>query len=102
MFGAGHDLEKSSTTDVITKDLTLRFSLTGFSGEVQRITNASAMMAFAFSSLSIDLRPAAIEALRILQRDLRNAKPRVSDAPTRLHLAQLDREIEQILKIRGS
>ena len=90
--------------DVIRRDLQKRYLelLTGFSGEVQRITNASAMMAFAFSSLSIDLRPAAIEALRDLQRDIRNAKPRVSDAPTRLHLAQLDREIEQILKIRGS
>lgn len=76
--------------------------LKGFSGEVQRVTNMTSFVAFSMSELSIDLRPAAVQALRDLQADIRGARPRVTDIPTRLHLAHLDREIEQILKIRGS
>jgi hypothetical protein len=76
--------------------------LKAFTGDVQRFSNFNQMMASAFSSFSIDLRAASVDALRTLQRDTRAAVPRAADKPTRLHLAQLDREIEQILKIRGS
>lgn len=76
--------------------------LKAFTGDVQRFSTLSQMIASMFSSFSIDLRAAAVDALRGLQRDVRAAAPRATDRPTRLHLLQLDREIEQILKIRGS
>lgn len=76
--------------------------LKAFSGEIQRFESFGQLLAFVFSSLSIDLRPASLQALKDLQRDARRALPLSGDAPTRLHLAQIDREIEKILKIRGS
>ncbi len=89
--------------DVYRRELQRAYieQLKGFSGEMQRINNANAAQAFMFSDISIDLRPAAIQSLKDLQRDLNNARSRISDQPTRLHVAQLDREITQILKIRG-
>ncbi len=89
--------------DVYRRELQRAYieQLKGFSGETQRITNLSAFIAFILSEMSIDLRPAAIQSLKDLQRDLNNAKPNVIDQPTKLHIAQLDREITQILKIRG-
>jgi Met-zincin/Domain of unknown function (DUF5117)/Domain of unknown function (DUF5118) len=89
--------------DVYRRELQRAYieQLKGFSGEMQRINNANAAQAFMFSDISIDLRPAAIQSLKDLKRDLNNARPNVSDQPTRLHIAQLDREITQILKIRG-
>ena len=89
--------------DVYRRELQRAYieQLKGFSGETQRINNMSAAIAFMFSEISIDLRPAAIQSLKDLKRDLNSAKPKVTDQPTRLHLAQLDREITQILKIRG-
>ncbi|MBL8520318.1 MAG: zinc-dependent metalloprotease [Betaproteobacteria bacterium] len=76
--------------------------LKAFTGDVQRFSNLNQMFAAAFSALSIDLRAAAVDALRALQRTVRGAGARAADRATRLHLTQLDREIEQILKIRGS
>ena len=76
--------------------------LKGFSGEVQRATNFTSLSAFALSGISIDLRPAAVQSMRELQGAVRGATARATDTPTRLHLTQLDREIEQILRIRGS
>ena len=89
--------------DVYRRELQRAYieQLKGFSGELQRINNANAAQAFMTSDISIDLRPAAIQSLKDLKRDLNNARPNVSDQPTRLHIAQLDREITQILKIRG-
>jgi Met-zincin/Domain of unknown function (DUF5117)/Domain of unknown function (DUF5118) len=89
--------------DVYRRELQRAYieQLKGFSGETQRINNANAAQAFMYSDISIDLRPAAIQSLKDLKRDLNNARPNVSDQPTRLHIAQLDREITQILKIRG-
>ncbi len=89
--------------DVYRRELQRAYleQLKGFSGETQRVTNMSAAIAFMSSEISIDLRPAAIQSLKDLQRDLNNAKPKVTDQPTKLHIAQLDREITQILKIRG-
>ena len=76
--------------------------LISFSGETQRITSFGALVASAQSDISIDLRPAAIEAMKTLKIEIARTRPRTVDQSTRLHLAQLEREIEQILKIRGS
>ena len=76
--------------------------LISFSGETQRITSFGALVASAQSDISIDLRPAAIEAMKTLKTEIARTRPRAVDQSTRLHLAQLEREIEQILKIRGS
>jgi Met-zincin/Domain of unknown function (DUF5117)/Domain of unknown function (DUF5118) len=88
--------------DVYRRELQRAYieQLKGFSGETQRINNANAAQAFMYSDISIDLRPAAIQSLKDLKRDLNSARPNVVDQPTRLHIAQLDREITQILKIR--
>ena len=90
--------------DVYRRELQKMYldQLIGFSGEVQRITNFNSFMAFVLSDVSVDLRPAALQALRDLQRDARAAVGKTRDEPTRLHLTHIDREIEQILKIRGS
>lgn len=89
--------------DVYRRELQRAYieQLKGFSGETQRINNANAAQAFMYSDISIDLRPAAIQSLKDLKRDLNSARPKLVDQPTRLHMAQLDREITQILKIRG-
>jgi Met-zincin/Domain of unknown function (DUF5117)/Domain of unknown function (DUF5118) len=89
--------------DVYRRELQRAYieQLKGFSGETQRINNANAAQAFMTSDISIDLRPAAIQSLKDLKRDLTSARPNVVDQPTRLHIAQLDREITQILRIRG-
>lgn len=89
--------------DVYRRELQRAYieQLKGFSGETQRINNANAAQAFMNSDISIDLRPAAIQSLKDLKRDLNNARANVVDQPTRLHIAQLDREITQILRIRG-
>ncbi len=76
--------------------------LKAFSGEVQRFESFGQLFAFVLTSLSIDLRPASLQALKDLQRDARHAMPLSGDSPTRLHLAQIDRDIEKILKVRGS
>jgi hypothetical protein len=60
------------------------------------------MLSSMMTELTIDLRPAAMQGLKDLKRDLDIAERRTSDKPTRLHFAQLSREIEKILKIRGS
>jgi hypothetical protein len=102
--GVFRELKTSKpVVDVYRRELQRAYieQLKGFSGELQRINNANAAQAFMFSDISIDLRPAAIQSLKDLKRDLNNARPRISDQPTRLHVAQLDREITQILKIRG-
>jgi hypothetical protein len=73
-----------------------------YSGEAQRITTFADMMASMLSSLSVDLRPAAINGLKVMQQQALAAAPNAADESTRLHLQQLAREAEQILKIRGS
>lgn len=73
-----------------------------YSGEAQRISNFGELIASMLSSLSVDLRPAALNGLRVLQQQALTAAPNSADESTRLHLQQLAREAEQILKIRGS
>ncbi len=76
--------------------------LKGFSGETQRLNSMSSIFAFVMSEASIDLRPASIDALKRLLRDVSQAAGRAKHDPTRLHLEQLAREMTQILKTRNS
>lgn len=73
-----------------------------YSGEAQRVATIADLIASLLSSLSVDLRPAAINGLRVMQQQALAAAPNAADESTRLHLQQLAREAEQILKIRGS
>lgn len=72
-----------------------------FSGEMQRFKSFGMFVSSLMTELTIDLRPAAMQGLKDLKRDLDSAERRASDTPTRLHFAQLSREIEKVLKIRG-
>ena len=76
--------------------------LKAFSGEVQRFKNFSTFLSGVLTDVSIDLRPAAMQGLKDLKREVDGAQNRTVDVPSRLHFAQLSREIEKILKIRGS
>lgn len=73
-----------------------------FSGELQRFKSFGMMISSMLTDLTIDLRPAAMQGMKDLKRDLDSAERRATDTPTRLHFAQLSREIEKILKIRSS
>ncbi|MBL8516210.1 MAG: zinc-dependent metalloprotease [Betaproteobacteria bacterium] len=73
-----------------------------YSSEAQRVTSLADLIASLLSSLSVDLRPAAINGLKEMQQQALAAAPNAADESTRLHLQQLAREAEQILKIRGS
>lgn len=73
-----------------------------YSGEAQRVATIADLIATMLSSLSVDLRPAAINGLKVMQQQALAAAPNAADESTRLHLQQLAREAEQILKIRGS
>jgi hypothetical protein len=73
-----------------------------FSGEVQRFKNAGMMLSSMQTDLVMDLRPAAMQGMKDLKRDLLIAEQRAKDSPTRLHFAQLARELDKILKVRGS
>lgn len=73
-----------------------------FSGEVQRFKNLGMMMSSLQTDLVMDLRPAAMQGMKDLKRDLLDAERRAKDTATRLHFAQLARELDKILKIRGS
>ena len=76
--------------------------LKNYSGEVQRVNNFADLLASLLSSATVDLRPAAIDGLKVLQQQALAAAPNAADESSRLHLQQLAREAEQILKIRGS
>jgi hypothetical protein len=73
-----------------------------FSGEVQRFKSLGMMMSSLMTELVMDLGPAAIQAMKDLKRDLQVAEQRTKDVPTKLHFAQLVRELDKVLKIRGS
>jgi Met-zincin/Domain of unknown function (DUF5117)/Domain of unknown function (DUF5118) len=90
--------------DIYRRELQREFveHLRTFSGEAQRFKNFGMMLASMMTELTVDLRPAAMQGLKDLKRDLDAAALRANDKPTRLHFAQLSREIEKILKIRGS
>ncbi len=103
--GVFHELNQPKPKiDVTRRELqhTYLDLVKAFTGDVQRFNDSAQLTAARLTALSIDLRPASLQALRDLQREMRAAIPKAADAPTRLHLSQLDREIEQILKVRGS
>ena len=76
--------------------------LKAFSGEAQRFKNFGFAFSAQLTELLVDLRPAAIQGLKDLRRDLAKAEKRSIDTATRQHFAQLQREVEKILRIRGS
>ncbi len=90
--------------DVTRRELQRSFlnQLKNYSGEVQRVNNFADLLASLLSSATVDLRPAAINGLKVLQQQALAAVPNAADESSRLHLQQLAREAEQILKIRGS
>ena len=73
-----------------------------FSGEVQRFKSFSMLISSLLTELTMDLRPAAMQGMKDLKSELSAAEQRATDKPTRLHFAQLARELDKILKIRGS
>jgi hypothetical protein len=73
--------------------------LKGFSGEIQKLNSTASYYSFLASDLSIDLRPAAINALKQLKQEVASGALRAKDEPTRLFLQQLQREVTQILKV---
>lgn len=90
--------------DLYRRELQLEYieHLKAFSGDIQRIKSFSQLISFFFSDYSIDLRPAAMQGLRDLKGELTAAQGRATDISTRLHFAQLVREIDKTLKIRGN
>ena len=76
--------------------------LKAFSGEAQRFKNFGFAFSAQLTELLVDLRPAAIQGLKDLRRDLAKAEKRSIDTATRQHFAQLQREVEKILRIRGN
>ncbi len=90
--------------DIYRRELQREFieHLKNFSGEMQRFKNFGMMLSAALTELTIDLRPAAMQGLKELKREMDIAERRATDKPTRLHFAQLSREIEKTLKVRGN
>lgn len=103
--GVFRELERNKPkVDIARRELQRTYldQLISFSGETQRLTSVGALVSSAQSEIAIDLRPAAIEAMKKLKTEIMRTRPRTVEQSTRLHLAQLEREIEQILKVRGS
>jgi hypothetical protein len=90
--------------DIYRRELQREFieHLKTFSGEAQRFKSFGMMISAALTELTIDLRPAAMQGLKELKHDMDIAERRATDKPTRLHFAQLSREIEKTLKVRGN
>lgn len=76
--------------------------LKAFSGEAQRFKNFNFMFSAMLTDLMIDLRPAAMDGLKSLQTILMSAEKRATDTASRQHFAQLLREVEKTLRIRGN
>jgi len=103
--GVFRELEQERPkVDIARRELQRTYldQLIAFSGETQRLTSFGALVSSAQSEIAIDLRPAAIGAMKTLRAEIARKQALAADQPTRLHLAQLAREIDQILKIRGS
>jgi hypothetical protein len=73
-----------------------------FSGEAQRFRNFGFAIAAAQTELLVDLRPAAMQSLKDVKQMLTDAANKPGDPVTRQHFAQLARDIEKTLRIRGS
>lgn len=90
--------------DIYRRELQREFieHLKTFSGDVQKFKSLNMLISSMLTELTMDLRPAAIQGMKDLRAELTAAELRTSDKPTRLHFAQLARELDKILKIRGS
>jgi hypothetical protein len=90
--------------DIYRRELQRDFveHLKAFSGEAQKFKNFGFMFSAMLTDLLIDLRPAAVQGLKNLRYELSNAEKRATDTATKQHFAQLGREVEKTLKIRGS
>ncbi len=95
--------QRRPKVDIYRRELQREYidHLKAFSGEAQRFKNFGFMFSAAMTDLLIDLRPAAIQGLKNLRSELASAEQRSHDTATRQHFAQLQREVEKILKIRG-
>ncbi len=96
--------QTSPKVDIYRRELQREYveHLKVFSGEVQRFRSFGMFVSSQLTELTMDLRPAAMQGMKDLKRDLLVAERRATDSPTRLHFAQLARELDKVLKIRGS
>jgi Met-zincin/Domain of unknown function (DUF5117) len=90
--------------DIYRRELQRDFveHLKAFSGEAQKFKNFGFMFSAMLTDLLIDLRPAAMQSLKDLRVELNSAEKRATDPATKQHFAQLAREVEKTLRIRGS
>jgi hypothetical protein len=91
-------------TDIYRRELQREYveHLKAFSGEAQRFKSFGFMIAAAQTELLIDLRPAALQSLKDVRAMLQDGERRATDRTTRQHFAQLARDVEKTLRIRGS
>lgn len=96
--------ESRPKVDIYRRELQREYvdHLRTFSGEMQRFKSFGMFISSMMTELTIDLRPAAMQALKDVKRDLDSAERRAGDNATKLHFAQLSREVEKVLKIRSS
>ncbi len=90
--------------DIYRREIQREFveHLKAFSGEAQRYKTFGLLLAASQTELLIDLRPAAMQSLKDVKAMLLGAEARTTDRATRQHFAQLLREVEKLLKVRGS
>jgi hypothetical protein len=96
--------QTSPKVDIYRRELQREFveHLKAFSGEAQRLKSFGFMLAASQTELLVDLRPAALQSLKDVKAMLLTGEQRATDRPTRQHFAQLARDVEKTLKIRGS
>jgi hypothetical protein len=96
--------QTSPKVDIYRRELQREFveHLKAFSGEAQRFKSFGFMLAASQTELLVDLRPAALQSLKDVKAMLLTGEQRATDRPTRQHFAQLARDVEKTLKIRGS
>lgn len=96
--------EANPKVDIYRRELQREYieHLKTFSGEAQRFRNFGFAIAAAQTELLVDLRPAAMQSLKDVKQMLSDAANKPGDPVTRQHFAQLARDIEKTLRIRGS
>ena len=96
--------QTSPKVDIYRRELQREFveHLKAFSGEAQRFKSFGFMLAASQAELLVDLRPAAMQSLKDVKAMLLAGEQRATDRATRQHFAQLVRDVERTLRIRGS
>ncbi|MBC7622152.1 MAG: zinc-dependent metalloprotease, partial [Aeromicrobium sp.] len=94
----------SPKVDIYRRELQREYveHLKAFSGEAQRFKSFGFMIAASQTEQLIDLRPAAMQSLKDVKAMLLAGEQRATDRVTRQHFAQLARDVEKTLRIRGS